>query len=69
MSNVVEVQIDPEIVLDPVRTANMPDQVRGGLLVAMTLACKKYDCLWTNLTWEVKLVNNEPIIKVKHVPN
>jgi len=69
MGRVDEFQPDKEIVLDTERIAGMPDQIKGGLLMAMTSACRKHGCHWTELVWDVKIENNEPVIRVKHVPN
>ena len=54
MDNVLQVEIDPDIKLDERFTKNMPDDIRGRLLVTMTIACRKYDCHWTELIWTVK---------------
>ncbi len=54
MDGVLEVTIDPDIKLDEKVTKNMPDDIRGRLLVTMTMACERYDCHWTDLTWKVK---------------
>lgn len=65
MSNVLEVVIDPDIKLDPDRIIDMPEDVKGNLLTVITIQAKKYNCDWTDLTWEVKIIAGEPIIKVK----
>ncbi len=54
MDNVLQVEIDPDIKLDERFTKNMPDDIKGRLLATMTIACEKYDCHWTELTWTVK---------------
>ena len=65
MSNVMDVEIDEDIVLDEERTKGMPDDLKGHLLVTMTIACKKYKCRWQELTWSIEFSNGQPIIKVK----
>ncbi len=62
MSNVLKVDIDPDIKLDERSTRNMPDDIKGRLLVTMTIACERYDRHWTNLTWKV---NKDGVISVK----
>ncbi len=69
MANAITVDIDPDIKLDPERTKGMPEEVKGGLLTLMTHSAKKHDCHWTKLTWSVKMVANQPVIKVKHETN
>jgi hypothetical protein len=65
MSNVMDVVIDEDIVLDEDRIKGMPDDLKGHLLVTMTIACKKYECHWKELTWKIEFCDNQPIIKVK----
>ena len=62
MDNVLQVEIDPDIKLDERFTRNMPDDIKGRLLVTITMACEKYKCHWTELTWTV---NKDRIISVK----
>ncbi len=50
---VLELDINPDIVLDEEKTKGMPDDIRGRLLVTMTIACSKYNCHWTDLAWRV----------------
>ena len=64
MSNVLEITIDPDIVLDEDRIKGMPDNIKGNLLATMTHYCEKHDCHWTELIWDVKMNNNQPIIYV-----
>lgn len=61
MDNVVHIDIDPDIKLDESRIKDMPDDIKGRLLVTMTMACEKYDCHWTELTWRV---NKDSVIYV-----
>lgn len=67
-SNVLEITIDPDIVLDEERTKGMPDDLKGHLLAMITQAAKKHGCHWTELTWGAKIVDGNPIIKVKRKP-
>ena len=62
MANVLKVTIDPDIKLEGVD--DMPDDIKGNLLVNITLACKKYNCHWTEIVWSVKMVDNQPVIRV-----
>ena len=64
--NVLKVDIDPDIKLNPDRIKNMPEKLQGHLLVTMTIACKKYNCHWTELAWSVKFdKSGQPYIRVK----
>lgn len=54
MSNVKLVEINEDIQLDEKVIKNMPDDIKGRLLVTMTMAMETYDCDWTELTWKVK---------------
>ena len=65
MGNVIDVTIDPDIVLDESRIKDMPDSIKGNLLATMTIACERYDCHWTELTWSVKMMSGQPVIHVK----
>lgn len=62
MSNVKQVTIDPNIKLDENRIKGMPDDIKGRLLVTMTIAMERYECDWTDLRWAVK---PDGIISVK----
>ncbi len=53
MDNVLQVTINPDIVLDEKLTKDMPDDIKGRLLTTMTMACDKYKCHWKDLTWRV----------------
>ena len=68
MDNVLEIDIDPDIVLDEDRIKGMPDNIKGNLLATMTHAAKKYNCHWTKLTWCVIMSGGQPVIKVKRKP-
>lgn len=67
MSNVLEFDIDPEIVMDESKTKGMPDLILGNLRAMLTLGAEKYDCHWTELTWEVKIDkrSKQPYILVR----
>ncbi len=65
MDNVLQIDIDPDIVLDEDRIKGMPDQVKGNLLATLTIGAQKYNCHWTELTWEVKVIRGQPVIYVK----
>lgn len=68
MSNVLEIEIDESIELDEDQIKGMPEDLKGHLLVTMTIAAKKYDCHWSELTWKIEFIDNQPIIKVKRKP-
>ena len=65
MAKVINVTIDEDIVLDPVHTKNMPDNIKQPLLITITMAMQKYDCDWRDLKWSVKYYNGQPVISVK----
>jgi hypothetical protein len=65
MSNVMEVVIDESIELDENQTKGMPEDLKGHLLVTMTIACKKHKCHWKDLTWSIEFSDGQPTIKVK----
>ena len=54
MSNVLDITIDPDIILDPERIEGMPEDLQGHLKSAITNAAKVYDCHWTEIVWVVK---------------
>ena len=60
MSKVLHIDINPDIVL-PDTCDNMPDELRGQLLVTMSHAMNIYDCKQEDLRWSVK----KGIIRVK----
>lgn len=68
MKNVLEFDINPDIKLDESRIIGMPDNIKGNLLATMTLAEKKYNCHWTDLTWSIKITEGQPVINVKRRP-
>ena len=65
MGKVINVTIDEDIVLDPVHTKNMPDNIKQPLLITITMAMQRYNCDWRDLTWSVKYYNGQPVISVK----
>jgi hypothetical protein len=66
MSNVLDIQMNEHIVLDPERTKDMPDEFKGHLTAMISHAARKHKCHWSKITWSVTIEHNEPIIKVKH---
>ncbi len=62
MPNVLDVTINPDIVLDEKSTKGMPDDIRARILITMTIAMERYDCDWTELTWKV---DKNSVISVK----
>ena len=57
MNGVKQVTIDPDIKLDERFTRNMPDDIKGRVLVTLTMGCEEYNCHWTELFWEVRRDN------------
>ena len=71
MGKVLDIKIDPDIVLDEKRLVNstgkrMPEPIIQNVLITMTIAAERYDCDWRELTWNVRF-NEErmPVISVK----
>ncbi|HDZ14032.1 hypothetical protein LCGC14_0756720 [marine sediment metagenome] len=66
MTNVINVTINPDIVLDEKSTKGMPEYIKDNVLITMTLSCQKYGCHWTDLTWRVRYdTGGNPYITVK----
>ena len=65
MRNVTTVTIDPNIELDEDRIKGMPENIKQSLLITITMAMERYNCLWTDLTWSVPIYDGQPVIKVK----
>ncbi|KKL68173.1 hypothetical protein LCGC14_2127680 [marine sediment metagenome] len=65
MSNVLEIAIDPDIVLDPERIKGMSEDLQGHLKAAITNAARVYDCKWHEITWKVRFTNGQPYIATK----
>ena len=63
MPNVLTFDIDPDIKPDGID--DMPDSIKGSLLAILTQSAKKYKCHWTELAWDVTMIDNQPVIKVK----
>jgi len=66
MSEILELEIDPDITLDPNRIKGMPDSVVASLLMMLTRSAEKHNCHWSTLTWKVPIIDGQPIIMVKH---
>lgn len=65
MGNVLNVVVNPYIKLDPKMIKGMSKDLQGHLKITLTIACEKYDCHWTELTWKVKFYEGQPVISVK----
>ncbi len=65
MDNILKVAINPDIELDENRVKDMPYNLKQHLLITITVAMDRYDCDWRDLTWSVKLYDNQPVINVK----
>lgn len=63
MGNVLDVTINPDIVLDESRIKGMSYDIKQHLLITITIAMERYDCDWRELTWSVK--GRLPVISVK----
>ncbi len=66
MDNVLQVKIDPDIKIVGKNIDKMPIDIKNRLLITMTIACQRYECHWTELTWEVK--PNQVISVKRKVP-
>lgn len=67
MSNVLEVEINPNIELNEYRIKGMPYDLKQHLLVTITIAMERYECDWKDLTWNIKINDGQPIINVKRI--
>ncbi len=66
MDKVLDVVINPDIVLDERFTKNMPESIRQHLLITITIAMDRYECDWRDLTWKVRFnIEKQPYISVK----
>ncbi len=71
MPNVLDVKINPDIVLDEKRLVNskgkrMPESIIQNLLITMTIAIERYNCHWSQLDWNVRFNKEKmPVISVK----
>lgn len=62
---VLDVTINPDIVLDETKIKGMPYDIQQHLLVTMTIAMERYECGWRDLLWSVKFNDGQPVISVK----
>ena len=62
MSNVLDVTINPDIVLDEQSTKGMPDDIKARILITMTIEMDRQGCDWRDLTWKV---DKNSVISVK----
>lgn len=66
MDNVLDVTINPDIILDESRIKDMSYDIKQNLLITITIAMERYGCDWRELTWKVKFNKQElPVISVK----
>lgn len=67
MPNVLDIAIDPDIILDPKRIKGMSENLQGHLKAAITNAAKVYDCRWDEITWKVKFdkASGQPYITTR----
>ena len=65
MGKVIDVTIDPDIVLDEKHTQGMSDYIKDNVKITLTMAAQKYNCHWSELTWKVEFVDGMPVIEVK----
>ena len=73
MANVLDIKIDESIVLDEKRLVNgkgkrMPLDIQDHVKVTITIAAERYNCHWSELTWNVRFDKSnpgQPIISVK----
>lgn len=66
MLKICDIEIDESIVL-PESCDNMPEDLRGHLLAALSDACKRLECSYNDLVWSVKIdpKSKQPYFKVK----
>ena len=65
MDNVIDVEINPDIILNENKIKGMPYDLKQHLLATITIAMERYDCDWRELIWSVKFDQNLPVISVK----
>lgn len=68
MGKVIDVTINPDIILDETKIKGMSDYIKGNLLVTITIAMERYNCDWTELEWNVRFHKGQPVISVKRKP-
>lgn len=66
MGKVLDVTINPDIILDESRIKDMPYNIKQHLLITITIAMERYNCDWRELVWSVKFDKERmPVISVK----
>lgn len=66
MDNVLDVTINPDIVLDESKIKGMSYDIKQNLLITITIAMERYGCDWRELIWSVKFNKEQmPVISVK----
>lgn len=65
MCNVLHMDIDPDIKLDPAQVGDMPSDIEGHLRANITIYAKKHGIHWTKVSWSVAIQDGQPIIKLK----
>jgi len=61
------IDIDPDIVLDPLKVKGMPEELQVHLKAALSDASRRYECKVGDLTWKVGFDKKSglPYINVK----
>ncbi len=65
MDKVIDIEINPDIVLDKDKIKGMPYDLKQHLLVTITIAMERYECDWRELVWSIKFYDGQPVISVK----
>ncbi len=68
MTNVMDIEINPDIILDEREIKGMPYDLQQHVLITMTIGMNKYKCDWRELVWRVRFHPSnpgQPIISVK----
>ena len=65
MGKVLDVTINPNIKLDESKIKKMPYDLKQHLLIMITIAMERYKCDWTELSWNIKFYDGQPVINVK----
>ena len=65
MGNVIKMEFDPDIKLDPAEIGDMPSYIEAHLLANITIYAKRHGIHWTKVAWSVTMQDGQPIIKLK----
>jgi len=67
VGKVLEIDIDPCIILNPERIKGMSEDLQEHLKAAITNAAKVYNCHWTGIAWSVQFdkATGQPYVRTK----